>query len=98
MSGFCLNGLDRQASPRKAAAINITDGLALVASPICAGMAVLTAMSGNSSAEMLCSAVHMSPLSGMATMYVLMSAFHAAPWIRLIRTRFADTPLFRPRE
>ena len=97
MSGFCLNGLDRHMSTQKAAMINIVDGLALIASPIFAAMAVLTGMSGNSSAEMFCSAVHMSPLSGMATMYVLMSAFHAAPWIRLIRTRFADAPLFRPR-
>jgi hypothetical protein len=37
--------------------------------------------------EMLCSAAHVSPLSGMVTMYLLMSAFHAAPWLKLIRTR-----------
>jgi hypothetical protein len=34
---------------------------------------------------MLCSATHVSPLSGMATMYLLMSAFHARPWLMLIR-------------
>ena len=92
MSGFCLNGLDRDTSSQKAAAINIVDGLALIASPVFAAMAVLTGMSGNSPAEMFCSAVQMSPLSGMATMYVLMSAFHAAPWIRLIRTRSRILP------
>ena len=32
-------------------------------------------------------AAHVSPLSGMATMYLLMSAFHAAPWLKLIRGR-----------
>jgi len=95
MSSFCLNGLDRHAPSQKGAAINITDGLALIASPIFAVMAVLTGISGNSPAEMFCSTVHVSPLSGMATMYVLMSAFHAAPWIRLIHTRLSDAPLFR---
>jgi hypothetical protein len=34
---------------------------------------------------MLCSAPHASPLSQMATMYLLMSAFHAGPWLKLIR-------------
>lgn len=93
MSSFCLSGLDRGAPSQKTLAINIADGLALIASPIFAAMAVLTGMSGNSPAEMFCSAVHMSPLSGMATMYVLMGAFHAAPWIRLIRMRFSATSL-----
>lgn len=97
MSGFCLSGLDRHASPRKAATINVVDGLALIASPIFAVMAVLTSMHGGSTADMFCSAVHMSPLSGMATMYVLMTAFHAGPWIRLVHKRRADAPLFRPR-
>lgn len=97
MSGFCLNRLDRRTRSQKAVTLNIVDGLALIASPIFAAMAVLTGMSGNSPAEMFCSAVHMSPLSGMATMYMLMSAFHAAPWIRLLRTRFADAPLSPPR-
>lgn len=97
MSGFCLNGLDRHAPSQKAAAINIVDGLALVASPVFAAMAVLTGMSGGGPTEMFCSAVQMSPLSGMATMYVLMSAFHAAPWIQLIHRRFAEAPLFGQR-
>jgi hypothetical protein len=29
-----------------------------------------------------------SPMSGMTMMYLLMSAFHAAPWLRLISCRF----------
>lgn len=97
MSGFCLNGLDRHASPQKAAAINVADGLALAASPIFAAMAVLTSLHGDSPAEMFCSAEHISPLGGMATMYVLMSTFHATPWIRLVRTRFTDALFSAPR-
>lgn len=97
MSCFCSNIFDGRASLQKMAAINITDGLALIASPIFAVMAVLTVMSDNNSTEMFCPTIHMSPLSGMATMYLLMSAFHAAPWIRLISIRLSDAPLFRPR-
>jgi hypothetical protein len=41
---------------------------------------------------MLCAAGQaMSSLNGMAAMYLLMSAFHLAPWLRLLaRRRFAD--------
>jgi hypothetical protein len=28
-----------------------------------------------------------SPLTGMVPMYLLMSAFHAAPWVRLVSGR-----------
>ena len=34
---------------------------------------------------MICSAMHHAfPLDGMATMYLLMSAFHLPAWLRLI--------------
>jgi hypothetical protein len=37
---------------------------------------------------MMCSAAHgVSPLSGMVPMYVLMSAFHSVPWLKLISRR-----------
>ena len=68
---------------RKATSFRITDALAFAASPTFAVMALLTGMLG--SAETLCSAAHASPLSGMATMYLLMSAFHVAPWVRVVR-------------
>jgi hypothetical protein len=68
---------------RNAILFRITDGLALAASPTFAIMALIS----SAPAETLCSAAHASPLSGMATMYVLMSAFHAAPWLKLIRDR-----------
>ena len=38
--------------------------------------------------DMLCMAMQgSSPMSGMTVMYLLMSAFHAAPWLRLISSR-----------
>ena len=36
-----------------------------------------------SAGSALCAA--QSPLSGMVPMYVLMSAFHLAPWLKLVR-------------
>jgi hypothetical protein len=37
---------------------------------------------------MLCSATHgPSPLSGVVVMYLLMSAFHSAPWLKPISRR-----------
>lgn len=66
-------------------ALMASDWLALAASPTFAAMALLTGvMSGP--AEMLCSSVAGMPLGGMVVMYLLMSAFHLAPWLRLVRT------------
>jgi hypothetical protein len=62
------------------------DWLCLAATPTFAIMALLTVLAGGS--DTVCAAVHeASPLSGMAAMYLLMSAFHAAPWLRLISGR-----------
>jgi hypothetical protein len=42
---------------------------------------------------MLCSAApDASPLSGMVPMYLLMSAFHSAPWLKLISGRRKAAP------
>jgi hypothetical protein len=50
-------------------------------------MAFLTLVHGED-ADMMCSAMHGgSPLGGMVPMYVLMSAFHAGPWVRLVSRR-----------
>jgi hypothetical protein len=62
----------------------VADGLAFAASPIFAIMALLTGVLGGGPADTLCSAAHGWPLSGMVTMYLLMSAFHVAPWLKLI--------------
>jgi len=71
----------------------VTHGLALAASPTFAIMAVLTGLPGDGHAAMHGAVGHTSPLSGMVTMYVLMSVFHAAPWLRLFR---AGTPTAPP--
>jgi hypothetical protein len=61
--------------------------LSLAAAPTFAIMAMLTAING-SIPDALCSATLAgSPLTGMFPMYVLMSAFHLAPWLRLIPSR-----------
>jgi hypothetical protein len=68
----------------KPAAIAGADFLYLAAAPTFAVMALLTAVLGDGSAGTLCGA---SPLSGMVPMYLLMSAFHSAPWLKLISHR-----------
>src|SRR5258708_5359052 len=76
----CENG---NAAPTGAA-----DFLYLAAAPTFAIMALLTGVLGGSSADMLCSAAQdASRLSGMVPMYLLMSAFHLAPWLKLISSR-----------
>ncbi len=62
--------------------------LSLAASPTFAIMALITGALNLGSPEMLCSVTHhASPLDGMVMMYSLMSAFHSAPWLKLISGR-----------
>jgi hypothetical protein len=61
------------------------DWLSLAATPAFAMMALVTIAVG-AGAEPLCSAQH-SLMSGMVPMYLLMAAFHSAPWLRLISGR-----------
>jgi len=71
-----------------AAARGAADWLCLAAAPSFAIMALLTGVLGGGPTDMLCSAAqHASPLSGMVPMYLLMSAFHLAPWLKLISAR-----------
>ncbi len=59
-------------------------GLRLAATPAFAIMALLTALSGGEP-ESICAAMqHAPPLGGMIPMYLLMSVFHSAPWLKLI--------------
>ncbi|WFU74520.1 MULTISPECIES: hypothetical protein [unclassified Bradyrhizobium] len=61
--------------------------LGLAATPTFAIMAVLTAALGGGPADMLCGAGQGSLLGGMVPMYLLMSAFHSAAWLKLISER-----------
>jgi hypothetical protein len=75
-----------------ASALGAADFLCLAATPIFAIMALLTGVLGGGRSDMLCSAAQdASPLNGMAAMYLLMSAFHAAPWLKLASGRRSGT-------
>ncbi|WP_413989986.1 hypothetical protein ACMDCR_29330 [Labrys okinawensis] len=84
MSEACSSG-PGGAIRRNPAAFGPADWLAVAASPTFALMAVLTTVLGGNSMDMPCSASPVSPLSGMAMMYLLMSAFHLGAWLRLVR-------------
>jgi hypothetical protein len=59
--------------------------LSLAAAPTFAIMALVTEIQDGGMPAMLCAtAPDASPLTGMVPMYLLMSAFHSAPWLRLI--------------
>lgn len=70
-----------------AAAKGAADFLYLAAAPTFAIMALLTGVLGGGSADALCSIAGASQLGGMMPMYLLMSAFHSAPWLKLIAGR-----------
>lgn len=65
--------------------LGAVDWLHLAATPVFATLALLAGMTSGTTADMLCpAATGMSLLGGMATMYGLMAAFHAGPWIKLL--------------
>ena len=64
--------------------------LSLAAAPTFAFMALLSATTGGGALEEFCSSAGASPLGGMIPMYLLMSAFHSTPWLRLIARAFAQ--------
>ena len=73
---------------RSATAFAAADWLCLAAAPTFALMALLAGVFGSGAPDMLCStAQDASPLGGMVPMYVLMSAVHSAPWLKLISSR-----------
>jgi hypothetical protein len=75
------------------AAIRAVDWLCLAAAPTFAIMAVLTGVFG--APDMVCAAGRSAvSLGGMVPMYLLMSAFHAAPWLKLIARRRCDSRRF----
>ena len=81
----------------QAHALGAAGWLGLAAAPTFAIMALLTSVLGGGPADMLCSAApDASLLSGMVPMYLLMSAFHSAPWLKLIASRRRAILLSRP--
>ena len=75
---------DAYAGSGNAATLGAAHWLSLAAAPTFAIMALVTAVSGG--ADMICSA-EASPLNGMVMMYLLMSAFHLGPWLKLVASR-----------
>ncbi|WP_256754613.1 hypothetical protein [Mesorhizobium sp. Mes31] len=74
------------AVPESTASSGIAEWLCLAAAPTFALMALLSCVQGGNAA-MLCMGAGTSPLTGMPAMYLLMSAFHLAPWLRVISRR-----------
>ena len=80
---FNMTRAERRREWSKAGADSL---LSFAAAPTFALMALMTAT--DSEPQLLCSAAHLgSPLGGMIPMYLLMSAFHSGPWLRLIAAR-----------
>jgi hypothetical protein len=80
MSAVSIGGENHGAGVARVAA----DWLGLAAAPAFATMALMTGCLGGGT-EPLCSALEQGSLmSGMVPMYLLMSAVHSAPWLRLI--------------
>jgi hypothetical protein len=85
MTAFQHQPTSGRADSGNAAALGAAGWLSLAAAPTFALMALLTGVLGSSAPDMMCSAMAgASPLGGMVPMYVLMSAFHLAPWLKLI--------------
>jgi hypothetical protein len=87
MSESCSARSDGGSTRRSAAAVRAAEWISLAAAPTFAIMALQTGLLGFDPAEMLCSAAHPWAVSGMVPMYLLMSAFHSSPWLKLIAGR-----------
>jgi hypothetical protein len=79
--------IDREVTPRqKRLKASAASCLSLAAAPTFAIMALLTGVHDGSMPDVLCRQ-DASPLIGMVPMYLLMSAFHLAPWLGLLSSR-----------
>jgi hypothetical protein len=89
-------GVAAMRSVGDATALRATDWLCLGAAPTFAIMALLTCVFGGQT-DILCSAAApTSPLTGMIPMYLLMSAFHSSPWLKLMSSRRNFTDRIEP--
>ena len=73
-----------------AVAHGAADWICLAAAPTFAVMAALTGAVGPGPHEICAATPGILPLNGMAWMYLLMSAFHVTPWLKLIARRRRD--------
>ncbi len=71
----------------RTAALGIADWLSFAAAPTFALMALLTVVLGGPPDRLCAAAQAASPVSGMVPMYLLMSVFHAAPWLKRVSGR-----------
>jgi hypothetical protein len=83
MSAISIEGGSQGAGVARVAA----DWLGLAAAPAFAMMAIMTVCLGGGADPICLAAGHGSLMSGMIPMYLLMSAFHAGPWLRLVTSR-----------
>jgi predicted dithiol-disulfide oxidoreductase (DUF899 family) len=82
---FDFSASFREGQQRGGAAIRASDRLCLAAAPTFAVMALLTGLHRGDMPDKLCSSMQdASPLTAMFPMYLLMSAFHFRPWLKLI--------------
>jgi hypothetical protein len=65
--------------------VSLADWLSLAAAPTFAVMALVTGCLGGAP-DVICSQ-GTSAFTGMFSMYLLMSAFHLGPWLRLVANR-----------
>jgi hypothetical protein len=83
----CGGGAIRSESGHSAA-LHTAEWLCLAAAPAFAIAALITGVRGGGQPDILCSAAeHTSSLGAMTPMYLLMSVFHAPPWLKLIASR-----------
>ncbi len=87
MSG-ASSGASFEGPMRRNATFRAAEWLSLAAAPTFAIMALLTGIPGGGKMAMICGAGQgPSALGGMAPMYLLMSGFHLAPWLKLMSSR-----------
>jgi hypothetical protein len=77
------------ATPRTPTALRIAACLGIAATPSFAAMALITTLPGDDKMAMNCG-LDPSSSAGMVPMYLLMSVFHSAPWLKLVSERWGS--------
>jgi hypothetical protein len=86
MSGSCFDVSTLASKSSDPLTRRITAWLAIAAAPTFAAMAIITTFATGESMGTMCGGDH-SSLPGMTAMYLLMSLFHASPWLQLMGHR-----------